>query len=95
MRPKPEQHLQTCQRGREAVWQGEGEKGDLASLDDVDHRITILGEAVNGSIQRIEKYSPAANVIETSDAVKLRAAQRAIESLPPFRRRTTAWAMPS
>jgi len=77
----------TFKRVKEAVKQfgkAKGRKATLASLDDVDHRITILGEAVNGSIQRIEEMFAAANVIETSDAVKLRAAQRAIEKLAPF-----------
>jgi hypothetical protein len=50
----------------------------------VDHRITILGEAVHESIQRIEKLFAAATVIETGDAVKLRAAQRAIDKTAPF-----------
>jgi len=77
----------TFKRVKEAVKQFgkvKGRKATLASLDDVDHRITILGEAVNGSIQRIEKMFAAANVIGTSDAVKLRAAQRAVEKLAPF-----------
>src|SRR5208282_3414014 len=37
-------------------------------------------------IQRIEKMFAATTVIETSDAVKLRAAQRAVEKLAPFHR---------
>lgn len=77
----------TFKRVKEAVKQfgkAKGRKVTLASLDDVDHRITILGEAVNGGIQRIEKMFAAANVIGTSHAVKLRAAQRAVEKLAPF-----------
>jgi hypothetical protein len=77
----------TFKRVKEAVRQfgkAEGSKEALAILDDIDHRITILGEAVNESIQRIERLFAVANVIETSDAVKLRAAQRAIEKLAPF-----------
>ena len=56
----------------------------LASLDDVDHRITILGEAVNEGIQRIETIFARTGVIETTDAVKLRAAQRAVDKKAPF-----------
>jgi len=56
----------------------------LASLDDVDHRITILGEAVNEGIQRIETIFARTEVIETTDAVKLRAAQRAVDKKAPF-----------
>src|ERR1700722_10369387 len=77
----------TFKRVKEAVRQfgkAEGRNETLASLVDVDHRITILGEAVNGSIQRIENIFYAATVIETSDEVKLRAAQRAVEKLAPF-----------
>ena len=77
----------TFKRVKEAVRQfgkAEGSKEALATLDDIDHRITILGEAANESIQRIERLFAAANVIETSDAVKLCAAQRAVEKLAPF-----------
>ncbi len=58
----------------------------LATLDDVDHRITILGEAVNESIQRIETIFSRAVVIDTTDAVTLRAAQRALDKKAPFRK---------
>jgi len=77
----------TFKRVKDAVRQfgkAEGTKETLATLDDIDHRITILGEAVNESMQRIERLFAAASVIETSDAVKLRAAQRAVEKLAPF-----------
>lgn len=77
----------TFKRVKEAVRQfgkEEGREEALASLDDVDHRITILGEAVHESVQRIEKIFGQAEVIETSDAVKLRAAERAVEKRAPF-----------
>jgi hypothetical protein len=77
----------TFKRVKEAVRQfgkAEGREEALASLDDVDHRITILGEAVHESIQRIEKLFAAANSVETNDAVKLRAAQRAVDKRAPF-----------
>jgi hypothetical protein len=77
----------TFKRVKEAVRQfgkAEGVAEALATLDDIDHRITILGEAVNDSIKRIEKLFAAANITETSDAVKLRAAQRAVEKRAPF-----------
>lgn len=79
----------TFKRVKEAVRQfgrTEGKDDTLASLDDVDHRITILREAVNESIHRIEAIFGRAVVIETSDAVKLRAAQRAIDKKAPFHR---------
>lgn len=77
----------TFKRVKEAVKQfgkAEGRSETLTILDDIDHRITILGEAVNGSIQRIEKILSTAAMIETSDEVKLRAAQRAVDKLAPF-----------
>ena len=58
----------------------------IAELDDAEHRIALLGEAVNESIARIETIFAKAEVIETSDAVKLRAAQRAIDARAPFHR---------
>jgi hypothetical protein len=77
----------TFKRVKEAVRQfgtEDGKKDTLATLDDIDHRITILGEAVNESIRRIERLMTVRNAVETSDAVKLRAAQRAIEKRAPF-----------
>jgi hypothetical protein len=77
----------TFKRVKEAVRQfgkPDGRNEALASLDDVDHRITILGEAVHESIQRIEKLFAAAKVVETGDGVKLRAAQRALDKRAPF-----------
>jgi hypothetical protein len=74
-------------RVKDAVRQfgkAEDSNAALANLDDIDHRIVILGEAVNESIQQIEKLFAAADTIETSDAVKLCAAQRAVEKLAPF-----------
>ena len=77
----------TMKRVKEAVRQfGEEATRDvaIAVMDDVDHRIVILGEAVNDSIARIEKLFARAEVIDTSDAIKLRAAQRAVDKLAPF-----------
>ena len=77
----------TFNRVKEAVRQfgkAEGRDKVLASLDDVDHRIAILGEAVNESIGRIERIFFASTVIETSNEVKLKAAQRAVEKRAPF-----------
>ncbi len=56
----------------------------LASLDDVDHRISTLGEAVNGSIRRIEEIFSHSQPIETTEAVILRAARRAVDKKAPF-----------
>ncbi len=77
----------TFKRVKEAVRQfgsEDGKKDTLATLDDIDHRIVILGEAVNTSIHRIERLFASTNPVETTEAVKLRAAQRAIEKRAPF-----------
>lgn len=77
----------TFKRVKEAVRQfGSDENKDkaLATLNDIDHRITVLGEAVNDGIARVEAIFARATVIETSDAVKLRAFQRALDKKAPF-----------
>lgn len=56
----------------------------LDQLNDVDRKIPILGETVIDTFARIEAPFAKAAVIETTDAVKLRAAQRAIDRRVPF-----------
>jgi hypothetical protein len=58
----------------------------LNQLNDVDHRLPTLGEAAIGTVSRIEKLFARTPIIEISDAVKLRAAQRAIDKRAPFHR---------
>lgn len=58
----------------------------IKQLDDVDHRLPGLSEAAANAASRIEKLFAHANIIEISDAVKLRAAQRAIDKRAPFHR---------
>ena len=56
----------------------------LAALTDIDHRIATLGEAVNGSIVQIETLFATSRIEETTDALKIRAATRAIDKRAPF-----------
>ena len=56
----------------------------LSHLDDVDHKIPILGGAAADALDRIEKLLTASPIIEPCEAVKLRAAQRALEKKAPF-----------
>ena len=56
----------------------------LSHLDDVDHKIPIIGGAAVDTLDRIEKLLSASPIIEISEAVKLRAAQRALEKKAPF-----------
>ncbi|MFT8348934.1 PIN domain-containing protein [Clostridium saccharoperbutylacetonicum] len=58
----------------------------LSHLNDVDYRIPILGEAVVDTVERIEKLFSNTKIIEISDSVKVRAAQRAIDKRAPFHR---------
>lgn len=58
----------------------------LAQLGDMDHRLLSLGEAAAESVGRIERLLRAADVIELSNDVKLRAAQRGIDRKAPFHR---------
>jgi hypothetical protein len=74
-------------RVRAAVEQfADGDERDavLKGLHDVGHRITVLGEAVNGLIERVEALFAAAVAVPTTDGVRLRAAQRAIDKRAPF-----------
>lgn len=58
----------------------------LEQLNDVDYKIPSLGESAIVSVTRIEKLLNAATIIETTDDIKLRAVQRAIEKKAPFQR---------
>jgi hypothetical protein len=79
----------TVKRVKEAVEKfGDPRKkrGVLHELDNVDHRLPLLGEKAAAAVGRIEKIFAHTPVIEISDAVKLRAAQRAIDKRAPFHR---------
>ncbi|MCA9500233.1 MAG: DUF4935 domain-containing protein [Nitrospira sp.] len=73
---------------KEAVGKVGGDKKKmrvvLSHLDDVNHKIPIIGGEALGILDRIEKLFAASAVIETSEAVRLRAAQRALEKKAPF-----------
>lgn len=58
----------------------------LRHLSDVDHRLPTLGGAAVDTVKRIEKIFARTPVVEISDDVKLRAAQRAIDRRAPFHR---------
>jgi hypothetical protein len=74
---------------REAIVQFAAEEGRdaaLSQLHEVDHRIAIGGEAINDAIEIIEKVFARATKIELTNAVKARAADRAIAKVAPFHR---------
>jgi hypothetical protein len=64
----------------------------MSHLDDVNHKIPIVGGAAAAVLDRIEKLLVASACLEPTDSVKLRAAQRAIEKKAPFHREKNAMA---
>ncbi len=74
---------------RQAVKQfgEEGSKADLlAALNEVDHQIGVDGDAVGGSIKRIDRLLRLAPSLATSDAVKQRVTERALAKHAPYHR---------
>lgn len=72
---------------KEAVIKAGGDENSkkelLAQLDDVSHRIPIIGGAAEGALDRIEKLLKTATIIETLDSVMLKAADRALRRKAP------------
>lgn len=58
----------------------------LSHLDDVNQKLPIVGGTVTNVLDQIEKLLTAGTPIDSSDAIKLRAAQRAVEKRAPFHR---------
>ncbi|WP_271400150.1 PIN domain-containing protein [Salinicoccus roseus] len=58
----------------------------ITQLNDVDHRLPMLGEAAADMVNQIERLFSSTPIIEISDAVKIRSAQRAIDKRAPFHR---------
>lgn len=56
----------------------------LEGLNDIDYKIPLMGESTNTSISQIDELFHNSSIIETTEAVKLRAVQRAIENRAPF-----------
>jgi hypothetical protein len=59
-------------------------KAVLSHLDDVNHKIPIMGGAASNVLDRIENLLKASQIIDTSEAILVRASQRAIKKLAPF-----------
>ena len=64
----------------------------LSHLDDVDHKIPIVGGVAADALDRIEKLLTASPIIEPYEAVKLRATQRALDKKAPFHHNKNAMA---
>jgi hypothetical protein len=66
-------------------YEGDPDKKEvvLSLLSDVDHRIPLIGGAAEGTLARINALFDKAAIIAPSDAVKLRAAERALNRKAP------------
>jgi hypothetical protein len=64
----------------------------LSHLDDVGHKIPLVNGKAASSIGRIEKLLRDSEVLEVSEAVMLRAAERAVRKKAPFYRGKNAMA---
>jgi hypothetical protein len=75
---------------KEAVGKVGGDKKKmqvvLSHLEDVGHKIPIVGGVAAAALDRIEKLLSASPIIDPSEGVMLYAAQRAIEKKAPFHR---------
>jgi hypothetical protein len=58
----------------------------LRALNEVDHRIAFKGEAVNDSIERVEKLLKSVPALATTDVIKQRVTDRAMASKAPYHR---------
>lgn len=58
----------------------------LAGLNEVDHQIAVEGDAVGGSIERIDKLLRCTPALATTDEIKQRVTDRALASLAPYHR---------
>jgi hypothetical protein len=56
----------------------------IAELNNIDHKIPVLGDMAHYSIARIEELFCQAEIINVTDEIKLRATQRAIDKKAPF-----------
>lgn len=59
-------------------------KAILAQLDDVGHKIPIIGGAASGVLDRIEQLLADAEHVAPTEAIKVRSAERAIAKKAPF-----------
>lgn len=82
-------------RVSDAIREHGGEEGHdtlLKQLGDMDYRIGKQGEYANSNIDRIEKLLSDGAIVQTSDDVKIRVAQRGIDKLCPFHKNKNSMA---
>jgi hypothetical protein len=56
----------------------------LANLDDVGHKVPIIGGAASGVLDRIEQLLTGAGQVAPTEAIKVRSAERALARRAPF-----------
>lgn len=61
----------------------ERRKALLTQLDDLNHKIPIIGGAAEGVLDRVDKLLSRSVIVETSDQIKLNAANRALSRKAP------------
>jgi predicted nucleic acid-binding protein len=61
-------------------------------LSDLDHKLVNLRDEVAESVERVETLLTGGEVVEISDAVKIRAANRAIQKKAPFHKQRNGMA---
>jgi hypothetical protein len=63
---------------------GDGKAIALEQLNRVDSKLPRLGDAVEEALANIDPLLQGAEIVETTDAIMLRAARRALEKKAPF-----------
>lgn len=56
----------------------------LSQLDEIDHKIAMTGEVSKWTLDAIDKIMAASPPIATTDAAKIKAAERALAKVAPF-----------
>jgi hypothetical protein len=78
--------LRRTKQAVEALGRKKGKGAVVRQLEDLDHRLPTLGEHAAELAGTIEKLFANAQIIETSDSVRLRAINRALAKTAPFHR---------
>ncbi len=79
----------SLKRVKEAVHrlgEGRGKRVAIEHLEELDHRLPRLGEAAVEAVVQIEALFDSLPIIESSDRIILRAADRAVKQRAPFHR---------
>jgi len=78
--------LRRAKQAVEALGRKKGKAAAVRQIEDLDHLLPTLGEHAAELVGTIEKLFAGALVIETTDAVRLRAMNRALAKQAPFHR---------